>query len=92
MNKVYRRVTIASISWIAFVEPAWGCPNCGDALSEAGMARGFLASLAVLLILPAVLFGGWGWVFWKQAKRYKEEDNCPTSNPSSPTLDVERNR
>lgn len=82
MTDLCRLMIMATITWMAFVTPVWGCPNCGDALSEAGMARGFLASLAVLLMLPAVLFGGWGWVFWKQARRYRTEDQYQVPSSS----------
>lgn len=68
-----RRVLIAgclAAVWIVVSgDLAWGCPNCGEALANAGKARGFAASLAVMLGLPAVLVSGWAWVFWQQSRR-----------------------
>ncbi len=74
-------------SLVCFASSVWACPGCKDALVEPtelpqrlGAARGYAASIALLLLVPAGLVGGIAALIWRSQRPPRADDGAGRGN------------
>ena len=79
-----RRLLATVLLLTAWLQPAWACPLCGDALSNdptsgGRAALGYIVSIAALLSVPALLLAGIGLGIARRARRHGRVDTVARS-------------
>lgn len=69
-------VAICALALVFTADVAFGCPLCSQTTeaSAPDLAQGFTASILLMMSMPFMLVGGFGFAFWRLSKRGVEGD------------------